>query len=215
MWAARRAATLSSSSRGGVWARLAYGRHDAAPLDVVVRRALPRIVDSRRRGRVVVVRFNVFPRPAGTRRIALSLLAAAWTVSLLVGLVLLVVPESPKTPLVPRDGWVAEGAVIQNFRPAPGEVSNSIRDNSAALFARTWSPEAGSQPGRLVSPPFPKDRYIAVPFAGYPARPGNAIYLECVADATRLPIAYGNAHEVWVERTLRIPRHWCPSRIRL
>lgn len=143
------------------------------------------------------------------------LAVAVWACIVVLGLAFLLLPEQPKAPLVPRDGWTASGGFVQNARPQPGEVSNSILADPEATFWRSWSADKGSQPGLLMSRPFTAPRVLAVPFAGYPFHPGIDLYLECLATSQRQPIARGNAHENWVERTLWLPASWCPSQVRL
>jgi hypothetical protein len=127
---------------------------------------------------------------------------------------MLLLPERRKTPLVPRHGWTATGAFVQNASPQPGEVSRSVRENAQAVFWRSWGPK-GSGPGTLTSSPFTAPRVISVPFVGYPGEAGIELYLECLATRERRTIATGNAHENWIERTMRISPQWCPSQIRL
>jgi hypothetical protein len=156
------------------------------------------------------------PGGAGVRPHALAwFLAMVWLVTALVGLVILLLVEPPKIPLVGRDSWRTTGAFTQNVRPRLGEISRSILLNPQSVFWRSWTQESGSQPGLVVSAPFAAPTWLAVPFAGYPAEPGIELYLECLVDGRRLPITQGNAHETWVERTLWIGASWCPSTVRL
>ena len=147
----------------------------------------------------------------------LRVLSLVGGVSLVIGLGILLTPEQPKEPLVPRDGWQVEGTFAQNVRPLPGEISRSLAEHPQTVFWRSWVPETGAGPGRVVSAPFPVPRVIAIPLAGYPGEAGMELYLECLATGSRLPItnARGNAHETWVERTLWLPSSWCASNARL
>ena len=147
----------------------------------------------------------------------LRLLSLIGGVSLVIGLAILLIPERPKEPLVPRDGWQVEGTFTQNVRPLPGEISRSLAEHPQTVFWRSWVPGTGSGPGRVVSVPFAVPRVIAIPLAGYPGEAGMELYLECLATHSHLPItmARGNAHETWVERTLWLPSSWCASNARL
>jgi len=154
---------------------------------------------------------TAYSRPSPLVRFAITV----WASVVALGLSLLLMPEQPKTALVPRDGWTASGAFVQNSRPLPGEISDSILADPQVTFWRSWSPENGSQPGTLVSQPFTAPSVLAVPFAGYTFESGIELYLECLTTSARQPIARGNAHENWVERTLWLPGSWCPSQVRL
>ena len=138
-----------------------------------------------------------------------------WTVVASVGLVLLLVPEPQAYPLVSADGW----EITTGFTPIPTPAGNPLRSellgNKDTTYWRTWSPEAGAVPGRLVSKPFALPEYISVPYVGYAGNPDNAIYLECIGTGSRIYVATANAHESWTENILRIPSSWCASQGRL
>jgi hypothetical protein len=143
------------------------------------------------------------------------LLMSGWALAVLIGLGILLLPEGRKKALVARDGWTVQGTFVQNIRPAASDVSRSILENPQSVFWRSWTPETGSMPGWVVSAPFRTSRIVAVPFTGYPAQSGIELYLECLQNKNRINIAYGNAHETWVERTIWLPSSWCGSKSRL
>jgi hypothetical protein len=117
--------------------------------------------------------------------------------------------------VIGRDAWTAAGGFNQDVRPQPGEISRSIAEDPKTVFWRSWNPMSGSEPGMVVSAPFLPSPVLAIPFAGYPGEPGIELYLECVATGSRIPVAYGIAHETWVESTLWLPSSWRPSPVRL
>src|SRR5260370_671827 len=57
-------------------------------------------------------------------------------------------------------------------------------------------------------------RAVGVPIVGYPMESGLSLALVCVATGKTLPLAAANTHEEWVERTLWLPRSFCPSEVR-
>jgi hypothetical protein len=150
------------------------------------------------------------------RRFTLSRwLLNAWALAALIGLGILLLPERRKEALVPRDGWVVQGAFVPNVRPARGQVSRSILADPQSIFWTSWTPDRGGAPGRIMSVPFRAPRVLAVPFSGFPDQLGAELYLECLENQKRLHIAHGNAHYTWVERTIWLPGSWCDSDSRL
>jgi len=138
----------------------------------------------------------------------------SWVASILIGSVLLLLPERPKIPLVLPEGWHLTGLVAQEAAPI-GKISPGLLLNPATQFRRTWSTDTGAAPGRIETDPFEAGRFVAIPYVGYPGEKGISLYLECIASGSHLDVAVGNAHEDWVERTLRISKSWCSSKVRL
>ena len=144
-----------------------------------------------------------------------QLALALWAASVAAGLTILWLPEGSKTPLVPAGGWHVDGGFVENWRPQAAEVSASIRENTESRFFRPWTTEANAAIGTIRSVRFASPAYIAIPFAGYPNEPGVGLWLECVGNGRRLQVSRGNAHEVWVERTMRLDPGWCRSLLQL
>jgi hypothetical protein len=138
--------------------------------------------------------------------------AFVWGSAAVAGLVVVLTPELPKRPLLGRDEWHVEGDFRRDQAPSPGEVSPELSRDPQDYWR---SVGCGAHPCAVYSKPFSPPRYLAVPIIGYPGRRGVDLFLECVATGARLPVARGNVHETWTERTLRIPGPWCGSDVRL
>ena len=147
---------------------------------------------------------------ASVRRLSLL-----WILVASIGLVLLLVPEPQRYPLISSDGWEVTTGFIRTSTPAGNELSSEILGNIDTIYWRSVIPRTGSGLGRLVSKPFALPEYISVPYIGYAGNPDTAIYLQCAATGKRIRVATANTHELWTEDILRIPNSWCPSEGRL
>jgi hypothetical protein len=147
---------------------------------------------------------------ASVRRLSLL-----WILVASIGLVLLLVPEPQRYPLISSDGWEVTTGFIRTSTPAGNELSSEILGNKDTIYWRSVIPRTGSGLGRLVSKPFALPEYISVPYIGYAGNPDTAIYLQCAATGKRIRVATANTHELWTEDILRIPNSWCPSEGRL
>lgn len=141
-----------------------------------------------------------------------KLAALLWCLGVVAGAVLLWLPEAPKTPLVLGGAWATNPVFRENDRPKPGDVSPDILAHPESRFFRSWPPSTSAT---VRSPRFFAPRYLAIPFAGYPTQPRLGLWLECLGNGRRMDIARGNAHETWVERTLRIPDGWCRAPVQV
>ena len=138
-----------------------------------------------------------------------------WATSVLIGFLIMMFPEGPKEPLVPKSAWKIDGLFFENAKPQKGEISDSIINNSETVFFRSWSPQTGPSQGTIASSFFELPEYIVVPYAGYPFEPGIEIFLECDNNDSTLPISFGNIHETWIERVMSVPAEWCKTKGRL
>lgn len=154
-------------------------------------------------------------RPFLWEHVSVRRLFYLWAVVASVGLLLLLVPEPRRYPLVQPDGWEVTGGFVHTPAPQADSLSSEIAGNTATTYWRSWSPENNSQPGRLVTKPFALPEYISVPYVGYAGNPDIAIYLECIATGNRTYVATANTHDSWTEDIVRIPSSWCPSQGRL
>jgi hypothetical protein len=134
-----------------------------------------------------------------------------WVCAVFVGLLILLIPEARKAVLVSGEGWDVSGAFFQNDRPREREVSRKILNDPRSRFWRSWSLKTKAAKGRVSSPPFYAPRFLAIPYVGYPNADKIELFLECTGNGQRRDIAFGAAHEDWVERTLWLPTNWCPS----
>jgi hypothetical protein len=144
-----------------------------------------------------------------------SALALSVAVAIGTGAVVFYVPGSAPAPLVGPLGWNAVGAFEQNARPGLDEVARSIVEDPGARFFRSWRPVEGSGPGRVESPEFAPGRRFWVPIVGYPTADRIDVFVECLSNRNRLPVATGDSHETWVQRLVRVPSGWCSGRARL
>jgi hypothetical protein len=148
----------------------------------------------------------------GPRLCALS--ALLWLGALVTGLIVLFVPEPTKHPLVPAANWQLDGVISEAFRPQDGDVSRSIKDDPDSRFFSVLDPASAPTTGVIRSRPFVAPAYIAIPYAGYPDEHDVDLSLECLGSGRRIRVAHGNAHEVWVERTIRLGG-WCRTLVRI
>lgn len=142
-------------------------------------------------------------------------LIALWCLTVGSGLLLFLMPEPRRYPLVAADGWEATSGFTRTPSPTAQQVSSEILASKDAVYWRSWDPGTGSVPGRLVSKPFPLPDFLSIPYVGYAGHPDIALYVECVATGKRIHIATANAHEQWVEVIMKIPGSWCASQGRL
>ena len=154
------------------------------------------------------------PTPSAPHR-ARRILETFWGVSVLIGLMILALPDGLREPLIPGSAWRIEGGFFENDAPGSGEVRRAIYAHPDAHFFRSWSPGTGAAKGIITTTPFELPEYIAVPYAGSPMEEGIELALECVGSGNKLPITSGNTQNDWVERVMRIPRGWCEGRARL
>jgi len=123
--------------------------------------------------------------------------------------VITLLPEAPRSFLVPSMNWETNGGFFANCTPAEYQLPRSYVLNKENIFWRSWSPETQASVGTIRSKPFfTKALAIAFPVIVYPSAPGNDLYIENIASGERVSLRYGNAHEVWQELILPIPRSW-------
>lgn len=152
---------------------------------------------------------------ASLRPLVLRAIAGIWLVSIVAGVVILLLPDDPKRPLLRAADWQVEGNFTNTVRPPASEVSGAILDNPASQFWHAWPHRPGDPPSRLVTRSFWMPSFLSVPYRGYLAEPGIELGVECMVTGARLPLSRGNAHETWVERIIHVDPSWCPSRVRL
>ena len=118
-------------------------------------------------------------------------------------------PEAPRSFLVPSTNWETSGGFFANYTPAKYQLPRSFVLNKENKFWRSWSPETQASIETIRSKPFStKASAISLPVIGYPNAPGNDLYIENVVSRERVSLRYGNAHEVWQELIVPIPRSW-------
>ena len=138
-----------------------------------------------------------------------------WTGALLVGLVVILLPEPPKQQLVPYDGWKHTGGFVENDRPRRTAISSEIAEATTSRFFRNWTPEGGVSQDRLESAPFVAPRFLVIPVWGFPSAPGTRLFLERVDTRDKLRVMHGNVPLWWSERTLWLGSKWRGRMIRL
>lgn len=153
--------------------------------------------------------------PAGRLQILSRSVAGLWLAGILAGAVILLTPETAKTPLVAFADWTMEGRFFENDRPSARDVSGEIASDPRARFFRSWSPDTGATQGRMATLPFAAARVIAVPVQSFADEPDIAVYLERVDTGERLAVASGDMPSQWTERTLVVPASWVHRAIRL
>lgn len=139
----------------------------------------------------------------------------AWSITLAIGVGILVAPAPGTKPLVSAEAWQLHFGFVEVPAPSPDDIAFPIAGNTQARFFRSWVPTQGAVEGRLTSGWFYAGAYVAVPLVGYPSEPGIRAELECQVTAARLALATGNSYETWVTRVVRLPRDWCTGAVRL
>lgn len=88
------------------------------------------------------------------------------------------------------------------------QVRASIADAPEATLYRTWTPESGTQPGRISFGPFRAEGLISVVISGNSVIPsGKAqMHVFCTAHNERLPISRGSVNVNASEALVHIPR---------
>lgn len=134
----------------------------------------------------------------------------------LASLLVMVVPDPDKVPLVRGDGWV----VYDGFVWAGGderELPASLFNHADARFWSSWTPERRLQ-GRIETVDFLLPRWgIGVPLRGFPGERGIEILVTCVATGESLRFAQARTNTDWVIANFRPGGSWCADdrRVRL
>ena len=141
----------------------------------------------------------------------------AWLAALLVSLILVLLPDPPKRPIVPADGWRISGAFVP-AGPDILQLPESLLQSPEARFWTTWTPEALAQPGRIESPVFllPAGG-VGVPLRGAAGEPGVYTYVNCLASGENLRFAHARTNTDWAIATFTPAADWCSQdrRVRL
>ncbi|HMN84513.1 MAG TPA: hypothetical protein PKA74_00780, partial [Bauldia sp.] len=81
---------------------------------------------------------------------------------------------------------------------------------------RSWSPETRGSVGTLTTAPFKPSRFMAIPFHGNPGeRPGQRIYLRCVATGLERDVATIRVIAAWSTAYIKPPRDFCRGDVQL
>jgi hypothetical protein len=132
----------------------------------------------------------------------------AWLLIAGVGTVFIFSSESPRVPMVGASDWNITEGFFANGEPR-ADLPASLVGSPEARFWRSWSPLSGSTNGRLETAPFIISApAISIPVVGYPAAPGNRIFLKNITSGEIREFVYGNAHEKWQELIIRLPLNW-------
>ena len=146
----------------------------------------------------------------------LRCLAVVYTVVLLAGLVILLWPEQPASPLVDRDGWKVTGGFFTGSAPNALEARQEILTSPATVCWRSWSPATQASSGRVESAAFMAPPFVAIPVGGFPNEaPGMEIYLQKLDTGERLAIANARMNNQWSQVDLHLPDRFRSSPVRL
>lgn len=125
-------------------------------------------------------------------------------------------PKGQMAPLVDLQGWRIEGEMFDTPRPAALDLPKSMVTAPSLRLWRSWSPETLHTKGRVSSTPFDAQRYLAIPFYGFPGEvPGNTIELRCITNDKTFPVANMRTNAQWSTAYLRLPRGFCSSQLQL
>lgn len=132
-----------------------------------------------------------------------------WLVLCALGLPIVLWPEANRMPLCSKTDWLlSEGFITYGMDPRLGDLPPETAQGSH-VFWRSWSPTNNFGVGKLISAPFRASTpALALPVLGYPAAPGNTIFLENQITSERIDFRYGNAHETWQELVILLPDSW-------
>jgi len=136
-----------------------------------------------------------------------------WSALVVLGGLLIRAPGD-SVAIVSRAGWQVDAA-FDETRPSTREIAPAIAEAKEAVFLRSWRPDLGATPGRVVSPPFDAAAPFLLPIVGYPTELGNFVGIECISSKERRAVATGNPHETWVARVVVLPGGWCSSQVRV
>ena len=151
-----------------------------------------------------------------TGRFILRCLALVYAVVVLAGVVILLWPEQPATPLLDREGWTVTGGFFTGNSPNALEVRKEILASPETVGWRSWSPATQASIGRVESAAFRAPPFMAIPVGGFPGEePGMAIYLQRVDTGERLPIANARMNTQWAEVDLHVPDDFRAAPVRL
>ena len=126
-----------------------------------------------------------------------------------IGVILTLIPEAPRSFLVSSTNWETNGGFFADGTPAEYQLPGSYIRHKENLFWRSLSPETQVSIATIQSKAFStKASAISLPVVGYPNAPGNDLYIKNLASGERKSLRYGNAHEVWQELIVSIPKSW-------
>lgn len=153
---------------------------------------------------------HVFFKQRKKRAFFLNILLTFWTLFVIAGGIIILWPESARVPLVKKNEWeLVRGHFFNNGEPAFGDLPASMLLSQEKCFWRSWMPGSNNVAGHLRSAPFVIEcGVIELPIVGYPAAPGNKIYLENLQTHQKISLRYGNAHETWSSYLFKIPSNW-------
>ena len=154
-------------------------------------------------------------RPPRRQRlpIAFALLIAVYCT---IGVILLLWPKGQPVPLVDQHDWRIEGQMFDTPRPTDLDLPKGVGAAPPLRLWRSWSPETLHTKGRVSSAPFAAQRYLAIPYYGFPGEiPGNTIELRCITSDRTFPVANMRTNVQWSTAYLRLPRDFCSSQLQL
>ncbi|MBX9742859.1 MAG: hypothetical protein K2W99_04920 [Chthoniobacterales bacterium] len=133
-----------------------------------------------------------------------------WGVFIFFGTILILLPESPRRPLIAATDWnIISGNFFPNGEPKQGDLPCSVITSPDAKFWRSWAPDCITDCGHIRSASFfIRSNVMELPVVGYPAAPGNRIYLKNMITGEERSFRYGNAHETWQLYLVNIPHAW-------
>lgn len=140
---------------------------------------------------------------------------------LLAGFVVALWNEPDAAVLTPADGWTASetvGALTPaQYGPQARDVRSSVLENPGAVLFRNYRREAGTQPGRVVSPPFRAEGLVSVVVTGFASTPRGETdtAIACSTNDRRLAFARGGVNVNVGEALVEIPKGWCAGELRV
>src|SRR4029077_14774578 len=81
-------------------------------------------------------------------------LVYVWLILAGTGVVITLLPEAPRSFLVPSMNWETNGGFFANCTPAEYQLPRSYVLNKENIFWRSWSPETQASVGTIRSKPF-------------------------------------------------------------
>ena len=122
----------------------------------------------------------------------------------------------PLEPLSSPAGW----ETVEGFFASPGpqhrlDAPREVREAVGLQAWRSYTPETGSQVGRIVSRPFEAPAFLAVPYVGFPGElPGNRVALRCDLSGAELEVASRRTNNQWTIGFMDL-RGFCQGPVRL
>lgn len=138
-----------------------------------------------------------------------------WCLALGIALALVLVPDPPKTAVVPAGDWEISGAFVP-VGPDVRQMPDSWLATGQARFWSNWSPAGGARAARLASPVFTLPAAgLGIPIRGDLGERGVHASIACLATGEQRVLARSRTNTDWAIARFDPGADWCPGEARV